>query len=606
MKCTEDQSTRGAAVNIQADNIKCAEYNPSTDENGALCSYIAVETGQPLQIACSFHGNCTEGIYDIIVDGVLRFTRAFKSRQTKHTSKKPPELFEYVLVKDGKGVRCGSLEVQDLASPASTQSTFESAGTIEVRISVLREPTGKHANDDVNTFDEIDGWKEMWHNATHAAVPVTHEIAFPATKDDALSKTAVTNCRRAAKKPRPGSKPWAVFKFLYRSREAIESAGFETTEERSFVLDLPPVLSPSDETSETGTPGPADPKHALPSQLFTPGAQSPTSKSVSSVKTDKSYGGFAPELPSTPKKSKKQQQQQLQTPITEKKSKKSKKPSDITIPEIEKSDNMATLTAQPNSGSLFESGPEVKDYAENLPTPHPTPQQIKPASEAVSSTEADVPVKSINPEATEPAKTVEIPATEITATETNIEAEAPNGTKRSADYAEEVETNGPPLKKPKTNGVEEHETTSSISNTEGFSEPVVEPVVEPAVERTVEPTADSFVKPVESTPVPPVKPTEAVTPSSTRSLTPSLATNPILAEKMRLLEERRARATAVKKRAKAAEEKHKAAVAKAGEKHRAKLEEIEREMMELDEVEREAEEAERRALEEVEMLEMEE
>jgi len=267
---------------------------------------------------------------------------------------------------------------------------------------------------------------------------------------------------------------------------------------------------------------------------------------------------------------------------------------------------MATLTAQPSSGSLFESGPEVKDYAENLPTPHPTPQQIKPASEAVSSTEADVPVKSINPEATEPAKTVEIPATEITATETNIEAEAPNGTKRSADYAEEVETNGPPLKKPKTNGVEEHETTSSISNTEGFSEPVVEPVVEPAVERTVEPTADSFVKPVESTPVPPVKPTEAVTPSSTRSLTPSLATNPILAEKMRLLEERRARATAVKKRAKAAEEKHKAAVAKAGEKHRAKLEEIEREMMELDEVEREAEEAERRALEEVEMLEMEE
>jgi len=195
------------------------------DERGALCSYIAVETGQPLQIACSFHGNCTEGVYDVIVDGVLRFTRTFKSKQTKHTSKKPPELFEYVLVKDGNGVRCGSLVVKDLDPPSSTQSHYESVGSIEVRISVLREPTGKHNNDDVNSFDDIDDWKEMWHKATHTAVPVTHEIAFPATGDDAVSKTAIINCRRSAKKPRPGSKPWAAFKFFYRSRRKSRPRG---------------------------------------------------------------------------------------------------------------------------------------------------------------------------------------------------------------------------------------------------------------------------------------------------------------------------------------------------------------------------------------------
>jgi len=115
--------------------------------------------------------------------------------------------------------------------------------------------------------------------------------------------------------------------------EAIESAGFKAVEEQTYVLVLPPVLNPSGETSETGTPGPTNLEHATPSQLFTLGAQSLTSRSVSSVKAETPYGEFAPERPSTPKKSKKHQQQQLETPTTEDKAKKNKKASDTKIAE---------------------------------------------------------------------------------------------------------------------------------------------------------------------------------------------------------------------------------------------------------------------------------
>jgi len=262
------------------------------------------------------------------------------------------------------------------------------------------------------------------------------------------------------------------------------------------------------------------------------------------------------------------------------------------------------------------------NHAPDLPTLQPIAQQVQPATKYVS-VDAKVLAESVGSEASKTAKVCEVPTTEFNNAETNAKGAAHNNTKRSADAETEGETNNPPLKKAKADYTEDHQTTTTASITDAMVEPAtdiaIKPTVKPAVGHVVEPepavVPKSVIEPrsestVESTPAPSVKLVEAITPSSTRSLTPSLtfslATNPLLAEKMRLLEERRARAAAVKKRADAAEEKRKIAVAKAGEKHKAKLEEIEREMLELDRMEREAEEAERGALAEVEMLEMEE
>src|SRR4051812_28583402 len=106
MKCHELHSDRNAEITISTNDGNCPERLEFT-KGSVISTYIAVEAGQALGIGCTFNGAAKSVLLDIIIDGVLRFTKKMPRgrKGSKH------ETLKEVLFLQDNHVFIGSMEV---------------------------------------------------------------------------------------------------------------------------------------------------------------------------------------------------------------------------------------------------------------------------------------------------------------------------------------------------------------------------------------------------------------------------------------------------------------------------------------------------------------
>ncbi|KAJ4344592.1 uncharacterized protein N0V89_012336 [Didymosphaeria variabile] len=200
--------------------------------------------------------------WDLHIDGILRKANNMVSKAVKF--QKGVKLdFEEALYQTNDGL--GDTKILDTQMNLVPVSGFtfsqdgdvpETVGTIEVRLYVLRT-FGEDCvlNEDVDTYlnnEDEEGEDAECKQATYKTIAPEFMIEFEKNVQE-LDKKASKAWNKKLTARRPSKEPWAIFRFHYRSKEAIEAQEMELsynpktkgkgTEPHILDLDLlPPLL----------------------------------------------------------------------------------------------------------------------------------------------------------------------------------------------------------------------------------------------------------------------------------------------------------------------------------------------------------------------------
>jgi hypothetical protein len=254
MKCAATTSDGKADAVVKVGGTQCDEYGTHLAKDGAICTWIAVTKGQKINIDTGFTGLTKELQFDLVIDGVLR--NSAKTNRKEEKKDRRSEKFEHGFYAQSKAIIVeAELEIKDLnpsAYPSIETEGKDSVGTIEVRISVLRdENEERHKLDDVKTFETIMSWKEAYRTPSYTKVRPIQEIDFVPI-DQQPQKVQFTKLKQRASGHRPGAKPWVVFRFYYRTQDAINNEALtKATSKQVVKFDPPPIEKTAVESAAT-------------------------------------------------------------------------------------------------------------------------------------------------------------------------------------------------------------------------------------------------------------------------------------------------------------------------------------------------------------------
>lgn len=217
MKCEEPGAGRSAEVRIKVGDTFVDEYEdgflPSieSDESSSVAKvcYVPVETGQNIAVSVVFDGLTSKGAVDLVVDGVLRNSKVFtKKRGTASSSID----FDTAYINDKGRFDNATMVVEDLNAKINGNMVPCFPGYIEVRISITRGiDTASYQPQSLKRFN--DKILLTWDDTVDGGfLPADRQISFKG-KHDFLTDYQV---KQTALK-RPGARPWAAFRFYYRS-----------------------------------------------------------------------------------------------------------------------------------------------------------------------------------------------------------------------------------------------------------------------------------------------------------------------------------------------------------------------------------------------------
>lgn len=246
MKCVDTTSDRKADAVVRAGDQLCDEYGTHLASDGAICTWIPVSDGQKVIVETGFVGTTKEIQFDLVVDGVLRNSEK-TTRKTEKKERKPERFDRGFYAQSKTSIVQAEMEIKALdvsAYPSVQVDGKDSVGTIEVRISVLRdEHEERHKLDDVRSFETIMDWKEAHRTPSYSKVrPVQQVDLVPS--DQQPTKTQMTKLRLRSSGHRPGSKPWVVFRFYYRTNDAITNEVLSKTKtdgKLALNFEAPPI-----------------------------------------------------------------------------------------------------------------------------------------------------------------------------------------------------------------------------------------------------------------------------------------------------------------------------------------------------------------------------
>lgn len=256
MKCADSTSDRKADAVVRASGQPCDEYGTHLASDGAICSWIPVNDGQKIVVETGFVGMTKEIQTDLVIDGILRNSEKTNRKAEKKDRKF--ERFEHGFYAQSKSViNQAELEVKalDVSSYPSIQvEGTDSVGTIEVRISVLRdEHEERHKLDDVKSFETIMDWKEAYRTPSYTKIRPVQQVDFVPI-DQQPTKIQVTKLKQRATARRPGAKPWVVFRFYYRPLEAINNEALTKTQSKTATkFDAPSIVKTDVEAPSPST-----------------------------------------------------------------------------------------------------------------------------------------------------------------------------------------------------------------------------------------------------------------------------------------------------------------------------------------------------------------
>ncbi|RMZ73969.1 hypothetical protein GMOD_00004784 [Pyrenophora seminiperda CCB06] len=257
MKVVEQHSDRQALAHIyvQGSIAGLEEYGQYVDPNDSktICCYVPIDEGDTAKVRIWFSGITLAISYDALVDGTLRKTNSYVAKTVTQQRNRRFDIDKF-LYKTDKGVQDTDIIASQLLDIALTQSdTPESFGTIELRLYVTRQLDTFHDIRDVRTYDTNvkDDEKDSAQTATYKLIPPSLKMDFEENCLPLEAHDVQRELRRLNAK-RPGTEPWAIFRFHYRTREQIDKQKLKLTydpadkadELKPHTLVLSPILSP--------------------------------------------------------------------------------------------------------------------------------------------------------------------------------------------------------------------------------------------------------------------------------------------------------------------------------------------------------------------------
>ncbi|KAJ4380040.1 hypothetical protein N0V86_004347 [Didymella sp. IMI 355093] len=224
MKVLEKGNDRTAYVHVyvkgQVNPLN--EYGQYIDaRDRAVCCYVAVEEGHEIKVDGRFNGVTLTVAYDCIVDGICRKANSYAGKSVQLQKHKKLDI-ESFLYQTSDGVIDTQMSVAPYTGTTNlSKEVPETVGTIELRVYITRQFDVEHMINKACTYDHVrEDSQSSASVATYKDVPPQFQMAF----EKNCSILEVPKGKRENKKvhaKRPGTEPWAIFRFHYRTKESI-------------------------------------------------------------------------------------------------------------------------------------------------------------------------------------------------------------------------------------------------------------------------------------------------------------------------------------------------------------------------------------------------
>jgi hypothetical protein len=238
MKVVEKGTDRFAEVHACVEGAvkPLGEYGQYIDANDkAICCYVPVVEGHKVQIRGKFTGTvCSsrdwiDGLlrtllqtltvaYDAVVDGVYRKADRHDAKTVHQQRSKKLDMTKF-LCSISKGTIDTDMSVAPISGTILTQGeATETIGTIELRLYITRQLGVEHAITGIESYHSVDYVLEIDRNrpVSYKQLPPTFRMAFE-ENSELLNNRARNKYKGRMDQKRPGTGPWAIFRFHYRS-----------------------------------------------------------------------------------------------------------------------------------------------------------------------------------------------------------------------------------------------------------------------------------------------------------------------------------------------------------------------------------------------------
>ena len=156
-------------------------------------------------------------VQDVLVDGVCRKTNSIFGKSVQVQKRKVS--FETVLYQMPGGVIDTAMSVATYSGPSNLdKEAKEFVGSIELRVYVTRQFGVEHDIHDVCKYDQVqEGADPSTCVATYKDLPPQFHMTFE-KNCSALDGRKANGEKKKVYAKRPGTEPWAIFRFHYRSK----------------------------------------------------------------------------------------------------------------------------------------------------------------------------------------------------------------------------------------------------------------------------------------------------------------------------------------------------------------------------------------------------
>jgi hypothetical protein len=157
--------------------------------------------------------------YDAVVDGVHRKAGSYIAKSV-HSQKHKKIDTETFLYKIDNGIIDTEISVTSLSGIKLLQGEGpETIGTMELRLFITRQLGVSHALNDIQTYSARTGHMEDEEDEIATYKQIEPKFCMEFDKNSALlDKPRTTREQSKMGARRPGTEPWAIFRFHYRSK----------------------------------------------------------------------------------------------------------------------------------------------------------------------------------------------------------------------------------------------------------------------------------------------------------------------------------------------------------------------------------------------------
>ena len=229
MKATTHDEKGKADCVVKINGASVQEFNTTKGtEPNLFCSWIPIEAGQKISVDAGCNVFTKEVRFDLVIDGIIRSTIPSTSKDwaAKRHNGKFQTAFDMVSGTVTEVEVVAKDLPDDFDGIQQQDEAQETLGTIEVRLWVLQQEQQLRLQTGTKGFLQCCNWRDLDDgDLKYAAIKPTHEVEFPPTTFNPLSSIKITNAKKYLNTERPGEQPWIIFRFYYRSQQAINEGG---------------------------------------------------------------------------------------------------------------------------------------------------------------------------------------------------------------------------------------------------------------------------------------------------------------------------------------------------------------------------------------------